>query len=63
MSCPRKRETSRNCAAACSTGHAEITIAGSLPEMLRTIRAANDADPHRAVSVPSLLVGGLTVGA
>jgi PmbA protein len=41
----------------------EITIAGALPEMLRTIRAANDADPHRAISVPSLLVDGLTVGA
>jgi PmbA protein len=41
----------------------EITIAGSLPEMLRTIVPANDADPNRAVSVPSLLVGGLTVGA
>ena len=41
----------------------EITIAGSLPEMLRTIRAANDADPNRAVSAPSLLVEGLTVGA
>jgi hypothetical protein len=31
--------------------------------MLRTIVPANDADPNRAVSVPSLLVGGLTVGA
>lgn len=41
----------------------EITIAGSLPEMLRTVVAADDADPHRAVSVPSLLVEGLTVGA
>ncbi len=41
----------------------EITIAGSLPEMLRTIRAADDADPHRALSAPSLLVQGLTVGA
>ena len=41
----------------------EITIAGSLPEMLRTIVAADDADPNRAVSVPSLLVEGLTVGA
>jgi PmbA protein len=41
----------------------EITIAGSLPEMLRTLRAADDADPHRAVSAPSLLVEGLTVGA
>jgi PmbA protein len=41
----------------------EITIAGVLPEMLRTILAANDADPNRAVSAPSLLVEGLTVGA
>lgn len=41
----------------------EITIAGSLPAMLRSIVAANDADPNRAVSVPSLLVEGLTVGA
>jgi PmbA protein len=41
----------------------EITIAGALPEMLRTVRAANDADPNRAVSAPSLLVEGLTVGA
>jgi PmbA protein len=41
----------------------EVTVAGSLPEMLRTIRAADDADPHRAVSAPSLLVEGLTVGA
>ncbi|MBK0397882.1 TldD/PmbA family protein [Limibaculum sp. M0105] len=41
----------------------EITLAGSLPEMLPTIVAANDADPEKAVSVPSLLVEGLTVGA
>lgn len=41
----------------------EITIAGALPEMLRSIMPANDADAHRAVSVPSLLVEGLTVGA
>jgi PmbA protein len=41
----------------------EITIAGALPQMLRTIRAADDADPHRALSAPSLLVEGLTVGA
>ncbi len=41
----------------------EITIAGNLREMMRTLRPANDADPHRAVSVPSLLVEGLTVGA
>lgn len=41
----------------------EVTIAGSLPEVLKTIRPANDADPHRAQVVPSLLVQGLTVGA
>ncbi len=41
----------------------EITIAGSLPEFMRTIVAANDADPHRSVSAPSLLVEGLTIGA
>ena len=41
----------------------ELTIAGSLPDMIRTIVAANDADPHRAYRVPSLLVEGLTVGA
>jgi len=41
----------------------EITIAGSLPEMVRSLIPANDADPHKTVSVPSLLVEGLTVGA
>ena len=41
----------------------EVTIAGSLPEMMRSIRPANDADPNRAQVVPSLLVQGLTVGA
>ena len=41
----------------------EVTIAGSLPEMVARMIPANDADPHRAVSVPSLLVEGLTVGA
>lgn len=41
----------------------EITIAGSLPEMVRTLVPANDADLTRAVAVPSLLVEGLTVGA
>ena len=41
----------------------EATIAGRLPEMLQTIRPANDADPQRAQVVPSLLVQGLTVGA
>ncbi len=41
----------------------EITIAGSLPEVIKTLRPANDADPHRASVVPSLLVQGLTIGA
>jgi len=41
----------------------EITIAGSLPEMLRSLVPADDADPWRAMSVPSLLVEGLTIGA
>jgi PmbA protein len=41
----------------------EVTIAGSLPEMVRSLIPANDADPHRSVSVPSLLVEGLTIGA
>lgn len=41
----------------------EITLAGSLTEMLPTILPANDADPEKAVSVPSLLVEGLTIGA
>jgi len=41
----------------------EATIAGSLPEMVRSLVPANDADPHRTVSAPSLLVHGLTVGA
>ena len=41
----------------------EITVAGSLPGMLKTIVPANDADPWKSYSVPSLLVEGLTVGA
>lgn len=41
----------------------EVTIAGSLPDMVRRLRPANDADAHRAHVVPSLLVEGLTVGA
>ncbi|SET06526.1 TldD/PmbA family protein [Oceanicella actignis] len=39
----------------------EMTLAGSLPQMLRTLRAADDADEHRAFVVPSLLVEGLTL--
>lgn len=41
----------------------EITVAGSLPEMLKSIIPANDADPWKSYSVPSLLVEGLTIGA
>ena len=41
----------------------ELTVAGSLPEMVKSLVAANDADPHRSYRVPSLLVEGLTVGA
>jgi PmbA protein len=41
----------------------EVTVAGSLPEMIRSLIPANDADPHRSITVPSLLVEGLTVGA
>jgi len=41
----------------------EITIAGSLPEMIRTLRLADDADPWKSVSAPSMLVEGLTIGA
>ena len=41
----------------------EVTVAGSLPDMLRSIVAANDADTNRAIAAPSLLVEGLVVGA
>ncbi|MGF1444973.1 MAG: TldD/PmbA family protein [Pikeienuella sp.] len=41
----------------------EITIAGNLPEMMRSIRPADDADPHKSARVPSLLVEGLAIGA
>lgn len=41
----------------------EITVAGSLPDMLKTIVPANDADAHRGISAPSLLVEGLVIGA
>ncbi|KAF0675477.1 TldD/PmbA family protein [Profundibacterium mesophilum] len=39
----------------------EITLAGSLPQMLRSIVPANDARPHLSRRVPSLLVEGLTL--
>jgi PmbA protein len=41
----------------------EVTVAGSLPEMVRSMAPANDADPNKTVSAPSLLVEGLTIGA
>ncbi|MEM7745704.1 MAG: TldD/PmbA family protein [Pseudomonadota bacterium] len=41
----------------------EITVAGTLPEMLKTLVPANDADPHRGISAPSMLVEGLVIGA
>jgi PmbA protein len=39
----------------------ECTIAGALRDMLAGIVPANDARPHLARRVPSLLVPGLTV--
>jgi PmbA protein len=39
----------------------EITLAGNLIDMLKTIRPANDARPHLSRVVPSLLVEGLTL--
>lgn len=39
----------------------ECTIAGSLPEMLKTLIPANDARLHLSRVVPSLLVEGLTI--
>ncbi|MEL6476233.1 MAG: TldD/PmbA family protein [Pseudomonadota bacterium] len=41
----------------------EVTVAGSLPEMMKTLIAADDAEAYRAISAPSLLVEGLTIGA
>ncbi|MHA6345066.1 TldD/PmbA family protein [Roseivivax sp. CAU 1761] len=38
-----------------------VTIAGALPEMLRSLRPANDARPWTGRIVPSLLVEGLTL--
>ncbi|HRO10409.1 metallopeptidase TldD-related protein [Amaricoccus sp.] len=39
----------------------ECTVAGNLRAMLKTIRPANDALPHRSRLVPSLLVEGLVI--
>lgn len=40
---------------------AEITVAGNLLDMFRTLRAANDLEHRRAVNVPTLRVEGLTI--
>ncbi len=40
---------------------AEITIAGNLLEMFRSLAAANDLEHRRAVNVPTLRVEGMTV--
>ena len=40
---------------------AEITIAGNLLDMFRTLAAADDLDFRRAVNVPTLRVDGMTV--
>lgn len=40
----------------------ELTIAGSLPDFMTRLTAANDADRTKSLIVPSLLVEGLTVG-
>jgi PmbA protein len=40
---------------------AEITVAGNLVDMFRTLRAANDLEHRRAVNVPTLRVEGMTI--
>lgn len=39
----------------------ELTIAGSLPDFLTRLTAANDADKSKSLIVPSLMVEGLTI--
>ncbi|MFE3838012.1 TldD/PmbA family protein [Pseudogemmobacter sonorensis] len=39
----------------------ECTIAGNLPEMLLRLHPANDARPHLALRVPSILIDGMTI--
>jgi PmbA protein len=39
----------------------ECTVAGNLRDMLKTLRAANDAREHLSRRIPSLLVEGLTI--
>ncbi|MEM6421597.1 MAG: metallopeptidase TldD-related protein, partial [Pseudomonadota bacterium] len=41
----------------------EITLAGSLPEVIRSLIPGSDADDAKAIAVPSMIVEGLTVGA
>jgi PmbA protein len=40
---------------------AEITIAGNLIDMFRTLVAANDLEHRRAVNVPTIRIDGLTI--
>jgi PmbA protein len=40
---------------------AEITIAGNLIDMFRTLAAANDLERRRAINVPTLRIEGMTV--
>lgn len=40
---------------------AEITIAGNLIDMYRTLAAANDLEHRRAINVPTLRIEGMTV--
>jgi PmbA protein len=40
---------------------AEITIAGNLVDMFRTLAAADDLERRRAIDVPTLRVEGMTV--
>ena len=39
----------------------ECTIAGNLRDMLRNMTVANDARPHLALRVPSILISGMTL--
>ncbi len=40
----------------------EITIAGNLPDMFKSMTAANDLEFKNATNAPSLLVEGMTIG-
>ena len=40
---------------------AEITIAGNLIDMFRSLAAADDLEQRRAINVPTLRVEGMTV--